>query len=306
MTAARHGASTVIRRLTTLGATALIAGSLGSCAASPVRQHARDDTRQPHPTVLGQVRTGDSPAPPSNSPSVSALLAPYQGRIPHFPRPPRAELVALPSGPRAGWYSRIPTTQPVAFITIDDGWTRLPIGPPLLAAAGVPVTLFLTVNAIEEDPDYFRELEAQGAVIEAHTLTHPEMRGMSYEGQREQSCGSADQLATWYGRRPTLFRPPYGDSDDVTLQAVHDCRMRAVVSWSETARDGKVFYQVGNRIQPGDIILMHFRPTFAADFIAILTAIHAAGLTPALLEDYIPGATGRPLHDPRDRRIAPV
>ena len=41
-------------------------------------------------------------------------------------------------------------------------------------------------------------------------------------------------------------------------------------------------------VQPGDIILMHFRPAFVKDFLAALRAIHRAGLTPALLEDYIP------------------
>jgi hypothetical protein len=35
---------------------------------------------------------------------------------------------------------------------------------------------------------------------------------------------------------------------------------------------------------------MHFRPAFIADFLAVLKAIKEAGLTPARLEDYIPGA----------------
>jgi hypothetical protein len=36
---------------------------------------------------------------------------------------------------------------------------------------------------------------------------------------------------------------------------------------------------------------MHFRPAFVKDFLAALRAIRRAGLTPALLEDYIPGAS---------------
>jgi hypothetical protein len=43
-----------------------------------------------------------------------------------------------------------------------------------------------------------------------------------------------------------------------------------------------------HKVQPGDIILMHFRPRFVDDFLAVLGAIHRAGLTPARLEDYIP------------------
>jgi hypothetical protein len=42
-----------------------------------------------------------------------------------------------------------------------------------------------------------------------------------------------------------------------------------------------------HEIRPGDIILIHFRPAFAEDVRAALTAMHDAGLTPALLEDYI-------------------
>ena len=37
---------------------------------------------------------------------------------------------------------------------------------------------------------------------------------------------------------------------------------------------------------------MHFRPAFPDDFIAALAAIKNAGLTPALLEDYVSLAPG--------------
>jgi peptidoglycan/xylan/chitin deacetylase (PgdA/CDA1 family) len=183
--------------------------------------------------------------------------------------------------------SHIPTTQPVAFLTIDDGWVKQPQAVTLMRAAHVPVTLFLTTNAIHNDPGYFKQLQAAGAVIEAHTITHPELMGTSYPFQRHEVCGSADQLGVLYGRRPVLFRPPFGDKDATTLRVVHDCGMRAAFFWKETVNNGVVRFQVGHRVQPGDIILMHFRSTFVADFLAALRAIHDAGLTPALLEDYV-------------------
>jgi peptidoglycan/xylan/chitin deacetylase (PgdA/CDA1 family) len=85
-----------------------------------------------------------------------------------------------------------------------------------------------------------------------------------------------------------LFRPPYGEKDDTTLRVARECGLRAGFFWTETVHKGKVRYQTGRRVQPGDIILMHFRPAFVDDFIAALQAIHRAGLTPALLEDYLP------------------
>jgi peptidoglycan/xylan/chitin deacetylase (PgdA/CDA1 family) len=131
-------------------------------------------------------------------------------------------------------------------------------------------------------------MQGSGVVIEAHTLTHPELKGKSYAFQKNEICGSADQLGALYGRRPVLFRAPFGDSDLLTLQAVHDCGMKANFFWKETVDNGIMSFQRGDTVQPGDIILMHFRAAFPDDFLATLEAIHNAGLTPALLEDYIP------------------
>jgi peptidoglycan/xylan/chitin deacetylase (PgdA/CDA1 family) len=229
----------------------------------------------------------DDGNPPIGSPPPPPIPADFLARIPQFPPPPPPKPIAMPPGPSAAWLNHIPTSQPVAFLTIDDGWTKVPQAIQLVQAAHIPLTLFLTINAIRSDPDYFKKLQAAGAVIEAHTITHTELRGMSYDYQRREVCGSADQLGALYGRRPVLFRPPFGDKDATTLRVVHDCGLKAAFSWKETVNTGIVRYQVGHRVQRGDIILMHFRPAFVADFLAALRAIHDAGLTPALLENYI-------------------
>jgi peptidoglycan/xylan/chitin deacetylase (PgdA/CDA1 family) len=195
--------------------------------------------------------------------------------------------ITLPGGTSAPYLSRIATAQPVAFLTIDDGYVKRPEAIGLLKAAHIPVTLFLTTNAIRDDPGYFTKLQAEGAVIEAHTITHTSLRGKSYAVQKREVCGSADQLGARYGRRPLLFRPPFGNQDSTTLRVVHDCALHAAFFWKETVNNGVVRYQGAHKVAPGDIILMHFRTTFVKDFLAALKAIHAAGLTPALLENYV-------------------
>jgi peptidoglycan/xylan/chitin deacetylase (PgdA/CDA1 family) len=233
------------------------------------------------PTASGPATAGPStPATPTG---------PYAARLPHFLVAPTPEPVTVPAGAGAGWYSRIATTQPVAFVTIDDGWIKRPEARQLLADAHVPVTLFLTVDAIRDNPEYFRQLQlaTPNVAIEAHTITHQLLRGKPYLTQRREICGSADELAKLYGRRPVLFRPPFGSKDATTLQAARDCGMKAVFFWTESVDKGNVRYQGEHKVHPGDIILMHFRERFVDDFIAALTAIHAAGLTPALLSDYV-------------------
>lgn len=241
------------------------------------------------PTAGRPVAQASVPAPPSFSgPPASAPPPSSQFPIPEFPPAPVPETIALPAN-ATPFLHRIPTTQKVAFLTIDDGYTRTAVAPELIAAAHIPVTMFLVENAVTEDPAYFRPMLASGAVIGDHTVTHPELRGRSYAFQRHQICDSADYLARTYGTRPSLFRPPFGDADATTLRAAHDCGMRAAFMWTETVDKGIVRYQGPHHsIQPGDIILMHFRPAFPADFLAALNAIHKSGLTPALLSDYVP------------------
>lgn len=221
--------------------------------------------------------------------ALTALPEALRKRVPKFGPPPAPTKVTLPADGTAGWFSSIPTNQKIAFITIDDGWSKDPMALKLFRAANVPITLFLEVNAIKDDPDYFKPLrDLPGVTIEDHTISHPNLRGRSYEFQKHEICGGADKLQQLYGKRPTLFRPPGGTHDATTLKVVHDCGMKAAFYWHETTDHGVVFYQSVHKVQPGDIILMHFRPRFVDDFLAVLKAIHKAGLTPARLEDYIP------------------
>jgi peptidoglycan/xylan/chitin deacetylase (PgdA/CDA1 family) len=234
------------------------------------------------------LATRSTAGPPASSPATRAPAPPGRWVIPAFPPAPVPVPIKLTAGPQAPYLHQIPTTQRVAFLTIDDGFVKVPEAPRLIAAAHVPVTLFLTVNAVRDNPEYFRPMLRNRAVIEAHTITHTKLSGRSYAFQKQEICGSADQLGKWYGRRPVLFRPPFGDVDASTLRATHDCGMTAAFMWKATVDKGKVRYQQGHTLKPGDIVLMHFRPAFVQDFLAALRAIHQAGLTPALLDDYMP------------------
>jgi peptidoglycan/xylan/chitin deacetylase (PgdA/CDA1 family) len=261
----------------------------GCGATRPARPAGAGSPAVPVPVVsaVGVAPTaGTLPVPPSQPPPVGWKLS----DVPQFGRPPVPEPITLPPGDKVPFLSRVPVTQPVAFLTIDDGYLKPAEAPKLLAAARIPVTLFLTTDAIHDNVLFFDSLRLYGAVIEAHTITHPELSGRGEEFQHHQICDGADQLGRWYGRRPLLFRPPFGDKDGTTLRVAKGCGIKAAFMWKETVDKGIVRFQEGNRVQPGDIILMHFRPAFVKDFLAALRAIKKAGLTPALLESYVPGA----------------
>jgi peptidoglycan/xylan/chitin deacetylase (PgdA/CDA1 family) len=123
------------------------------------------------------------------------------------------------------------------------------------------------------------------------------MSGMSYEEQKSEICDQADAFAKAYGRRPVLFRPPGGDYDYTTQLAAAACGMKAVVNWIAKANGGSMQYQIGNKLRPGDIVLMHFRPEFKQDMQAFIDAMDASGLHTELLENWLPkdDATAAPL-----------
>lgn len=271
--------------------------ALSSCTAGPGQAaHARQVAAgQPNPSTPPSTPSTVPSATPSTLPSATAKPAPgslewYVSQVPTFPEAPPPQPVPLPpTTDTAPFWHRLPTEQKVAFITIDDGGlARPPAVADFIWRAHIPVTLFLNSPAAEEHADYFRQIQVAGGVVESHTINHNSLAGRSYDYQKQEICGAADKLETLFGKRATLFRPPFGNHDATTLKAAHDCGAKAVFHWSETVHEGKVRYQTPEKVvQPGDVLLMHFRPALMDDLLAALKAIHRAGLTPALLEDYV-------------------
>lgn len=185
--------------------------------------------------------------------------------------------------------SRIPTAHPIVFLTIDDGLTRTPEMVRLMRAYNYPASLFLTQSTVSADPAFFTQFAAQGSLVENHTVNHNinMIRTMGYQQQLAEISGMQDFATAQYGRTPTLFRPPGGAYSGAMQQAVAAAGLRAIITWEAKANAGRMDYQVGNALRPGDIVLMHFRPEFAADLEAFRAAQLAAGLEVVLLEEFL-------------------
>jgi peptidoglycan/xylan/chitin deacetylase (PgdA/CDA1 family) len=200
--------------------------------------------------------------------------------------PPPVTLVPLASTPGvAPVITRVETTDPVVFLTIDDGHTRNPEVAAALEEAGVPASLFLLDGPVQAAPEFFRGLP--DTVVESHSRTHPDLRTLPEEAQRAEICGNADTLERAFGRRPVLFRPPYGVYNEATTRAAAACGMAAVVLWEMSVNGSVVGFRSLPQLRRGDILLMHFRPTFVTELRALADRVDEAGLRFALLEDYL-------------------
>lgn len=184
--------------------------------------------------------------------------------------------------------STIPTKQPVVFLGIDDGSYQDVSEIQALRDNNIKASLYLAKNFIASNPEFFRQVAANGSLIENHTLNHYlDLHNRSYSAQKAEICGGANYLQAQYGRRPVFYRPPGGSYNSDTLRAANDCGMKAVVTWIAKANGGSMQYQIGNKLRPGDIVLMHFRPEFKQDLQAFTEAVRAAGLQTVLLEDWL-------------------
>lgn len=239
--------------------------------------------------IMGQPTAPPAPAAPVPPPEPSPVTSEPDdgGFTPPYPYgQPQAVVPPIEAG-KAPLVRRIETDQPYVFITIDDGSIQNPAALDLIRSANVRPTLFLNHIHVNGRAGYFRQLADAGATIQNHTVTHPNLRGKGYEFQKREICGNADRLAAEYGKRPDMLRPPFGNYDETTRKAAADCGMKAIVLWTATVNDGVVQFQAGNRLNPGDIVLMHFRHTFVADFTAFLNQAQEDGLTPVPLEDFL-------------------
>ncbi|WP_246002611.1 polysaccharide deacetylase family protein [Allorhizocola rhizosphaerae] len=187
----------------------------------------------------------------------------------------------------------MPTQHRVAFITIDDGGlSRTSEALELIKRADIPVTMFLNSPAAANHTAYFKAIQATGAHVQNHTVTHRNLKGQTYDFQHKEIKDCSDRLEGLFGARPYLFRPPFGNYDGVTLKAARDCGVRVSLFWTQTVHEGVVRYQTAQKVvKPGDVMLMHFRPALADDLIGALKAMHESGVTPARLEDYLPRST---------------
>lgn len=182
---------------------------------------------------------------------------------------------------------RVDTTDPVVFITIDDGYSRDPRVPDLLAEHGATATLFPVSGVVRAEPEYFGRFLALGGTVNSHTIYHDHLPDLDPATQRREICGAAQSIANNLGEVGPFFRPPYGEWNSDTVRAARSCRLRAVVLWSVSVNKGLIATH-GGPVKAGDIILLHFREELYTDLQALFAELDRLGLSVARLEDYLP------------------
>ena len=106
--------------------------------------------------------------------------------------------------------------------------------------------------------------DKEGHEIGNHTFTHPDISSLSVEDIKKEIKDCEDTLIKLTGKKPVLFRPPYGSyNQDKLGQIAKDCGYKIILWTTIDARDWKnpPSSQISNiiisKVQNGDIILLH-------------------------------------------------
>lgn len=123
-----------------------------------------------------------------------------------------------------------------------------------------PVTWFNTGQNIAANTGQFAQQKSVGE-IQNHSYTHSHMLNWSYQQVRDELASTNQAIVNAGGATPTLFRPPYGETNSTINQAAQDLGLR-VITWDVDSRDwdgasSSAIANSANQLQNGQVILMH-------------------------------------------------
>lgn len=157
----------------------------------------------------------------------------------------------LPGGPRE------------VALTFDDGPSVPYTGEVLdiLRKNHIHATFFICGANAELYPDLVRRIEAEGNEVGNHTYSHPWLYLMERRKIADEIDHTQDVLQKISGRRPRLFRPPFGIRW-FSLWPLLQERGLTMVMWSMRGYDGKlgasaIAQTTLDQLVPGGIILLH-------------------------------------------------
>jgi peptidoglycan/xylan/chitin deacetylase (PgdA/CDA1 family) len=257
------------------------------------------------PSASVLVRAPSRPASGAGASAVAAsgvdaglISSRYLGMKPFAtaPPPPAVKPITL-SASDPTVFSRVPLTDKVVFVTIDDGIEKDPKFIQMVKDFQVPITISLADVLIRDDYAYFEKLYETGYVsIQNHTVDHPlDMPALSASQQLYEIAAQQEKLRKEYGVTPYIFRPPGGNYNETTIVSASQAGLQGLMLWKEAMQITDMQYQTSvHRLNPGDIILCHFRgpaqlhgETMVHMMIHLFRRIQAQGFTVADITKYV-------------------
>ena len=123
-------------------------------------------------------------------------------------------------------------------------------------------TFFMVQFWVEKYPEYVKKIAGAGHEIGTHSKTHPKMSELAKAEIEEELSSSCSAIEKITGKRPELFRPPFGDYDNLLIETAKEQGL-FTIQWDVDSLDWKnlsaqnIALRVINGVKSGSIILCH-------------------------------------------------
>jgi peptidoglycan/xylan/chitin deacetylase (PgdA/CDA1 family) len=157
------------------------------------------------------------------------------------------------------------TEEKIVSITFDDGPDR-ELTPKLLDQLkdlGIPATFFCIGRKIKGNEGLLKRMNAEGHLIGTHSYSHSKWFDLFFPTRMQKELeNSALKVFEATGKKPLLFRPPYGVINPMLKWALHGSGFHVIGfsnrAWDTSSRKKEVILErIMKNLKPGDIILLH-------------------------------------------------
>jgi polysaccharide deacetylase family sporulation protein PdaB len=149
-------------------------------------------------------------------------------------------------------------------LTFDAAWgnedTQMLID--ILGKYNVKATFFVVGDWVDKYPESVKALSDAGHEVMNHSNDHAHFNSLSTDEIVANVSACNDKIEAVTGKRPTLFRAPYGEYDDHVVTALDSMDMHTI-QWDVDSLDWKdlvaedIYDRVTSKVQPGSIVLFH-------------------------------------------------
>jgi peptidoglycan-N-acetylglucosamine deacetylase len=157
------------------------------------------------------------------------------------------------------------TSEKIVSITFDDGpdieYTHKILD--VMKEAGITATFFCIGRKIEGNEELIKRMDQEGHLIGTHSYSHSNWFDLfSSRRMKREFNLSEEKIKQIIGKRPLLFRPPYGVINPMVKRALRGTGYH-VIGFSNRALDtvvkkeAKILSRIIRSLKPGDIVLLH-------------------------------------------------